>query len=82
MLSAATAGRTVETELLRQHHFPKMFLLKIHSVKSYMSANITLFQVEDTEKLDTLSEGCSSVAARPYLCTGYDIYLVWEPCIM
>lgn len=24
----------------------------------------------------------NSVPERPYLCTGYDIYLVWEPCIM
>jgi tRNA-specific adenosine deaminase 3 len=40
------------------------------------------FQVEDDEKLDTLTEGHHSVVARPYLCTGYDIYLVWEPCTM
>ncbi|XP_059645430.1 tRNA-specific adenosine deaminase TAD3 isoform X2 [Cornus florida] len=34
--------------------------------------------VEDEENVDT--EGFSSKIARPYLCTGYDIYLVWEPC--
>ncbi|XP_030936857.1 tRNA-specific adenosine deaminase TAD3 isoform X4 [Quercus lobata] len=43
---------------------------------------VNLENVEDTEKLDTLTEGCHPVAARPYLCTGYDIYLVWEPCTM
>ncbi|KAG6656242.1 hypothetical protein CIPAW_04G008700 [Carya illinoinensis] len=37
--------------------------------------------VEDHAKLDTLVGG-NSVSARPYLCTGYDIYLVWEPCTM
>ncbi|XP_062105966.1 tRNA-specific adenosine deaminase TAD3 [Humulus lupulus] len=27
-------------------------------------------------------EDSHSLSARPYLCTGYDIYLVWEPCTM
>uniref|UniRef100_A0A2N9EDN9 CMP/dCMP-type deaminase domain-containing protein n=1 Tax=Fagus sylvatica TaxID=28930 RepID=A0A2N9EDN9_FAGSY len=36
--------------------------------------------VKDAEKLDTLTEGYDYTSARPYLCTGYDIYLVWEPC--
>lgn len=36
----------------------------------------------DDDNLDTNGEGSSSLSARPYLCTGFDMYLVWEPCIM
>ncbi|XP_054816528.1 tRNA-specific adenosine deaminase TAD3 [Prosopis cineraria] len=38
--------------------------------------------VEDDEKLNALSQSSDQVSARPYLCTGYDIFLVWEPCTM
>lgn len=33
--------------------------------------------------INKVSTNClSSEAMRPYLCTGFDIYLVWEPCTM
>lgn len=31
---------------------------------------------------DFQSNGHSYQSVRPYLCTGYDIYLAWEPCAM
>ncbi|XP_020102718.1 probable inactive tRNA-specific adenosine deaminase-like protein 3 isoform X2 [Ananas comosus] len=31
---------------------------------------------------EACSSDSSSEAMRPYLCTGFDIYLVWEPCTM
>lgn len=39
-------------------------------------------QIEDNDKLNTHSQTSNLLSARPYLCTGYDIYLVWEPCTM
>lgn len=43
---------------------------------------LLVFQVEDDEKLNALRHSSDLVSARPYLCTGYDIFLVWEPCTM
>ncbi|KAK9272375.1 hypothetical protein L1049_002746 [Liquidambar formosana] len=42
----------------------------------------TLSNVDGDEKLDDHMYDFPSESARPYLCTGYDIYLVWEPCTM
>ncbi|KAK9054029.1 hypothetical protein SSX86_025105 [Deinandra increscens subsp. villosa] len=38
--------------------------------------------VNDYEELDPHTNDCDPVSSRPYLCTGYDIYLIWEPCAM
>ncbi|WJX54241.1 hypothetical protein P8452_40148 [Trifolium repens] len=39
--------------------------------------------VEHNDKLNPRSQTESNLLpTRPYLCTGYDIYLVWEPCTM
>ncbi|XWS22014.1 hypothetical protein CRYUN_Cryun30bG0107200 [Craigia yunnanensis] len=42
---------------------------------------INLANVKNGGEQDANTEG-SNFLARPYLCTGYDIYLVWEPCTM
>ncbi|CAK9151913.1 unnamed protein product [Ilex paraguariensis] len=41
-----------------------------------------LTNVEDDKFLDFHGIGFHSESVRPYLCTGDDIYLVWEPCTM
>ncbi|XP_017977575.1 PREDICTED: probable inactive tRNA-specific adenosine deaminase-like protein 3 [Theobroma cacao] len=42
---------------------------------------VNLANVINGGEHDAHIEGSHSLA-RPYLCTGYDIYLVWEPCTM
>ncbi|XP_010065326.2 tRNA-specific adenosine deaminase TAD3 isoform X1 [Eucalyptus grandis] len=37
--------------------------------------------VDNDDKNDT-AYGNGDLSSRPYLCTGNDIYLVWEPCTM
>ncbi|KAJ6823207.1 putative inactive tRNA-specific adenosine deaminase-like protein 3 isoform X2 [Iris pallida] len=37
---------------------------------------------EHTSVKDEHANGFPAEEMRPYLCTGFDIYLVWEPCIM
>ncbi|XP_050363060.1 tRNA-specific adenosine deaminase TAD3 isoform X2 [Argentina anserina] len=39
-------------------------------------------KVYDEAHMDTNGNASISLSGRPYLCTGFDIYLAWEPCIM
>ncbi|OVA01072.1 CMP/dCMP deaminase [Macleaya cordata] len=43
---------------------------------------IDLPKDEDDVVLKACPNGSHSEGARPYLCTGFDIFLAWEPCSM
>lgn len=56
--------------------------LNTFSTMSPMKRQKIGIDVEDEEKQETQHNGFHSAPLRPYLCTGYDIFIVWEPCTM
>ncbi|KAF6143932.1 hypothetical protein GIB67_001726 [Kingdonia uniflora] len=47
-----------------------------------LNHHYAVFQDGDNVVLKACSNGLHSEVSKPYLCTVFDIYLVWEPCAM
>ncbi|KAG1326956.1 tRNA-specific adenosine deaminase TAD3 [Cocos nucifera] len=57
--------------------------LKSASDSSLAKRQKTLILKNEDSLINKVSANClSPEAMQPYLCTGFDIYLVWEPCTM
>jgi len=80
MLFAFSYGRCC---FLRYQFLLTKALNIILCVSDYYLLNCVLFQDEDMFLINHESANdLPSESLRPYLCTGFDMYLVWEPCTM
>ncbi|GJY30208.1 mitochondrial import inner membrane translocase subunit TIM44-2 [Tanacetum coccineum] len=52
----------------------------VHVQRKFQYGDHQDIKVKVNAELNSDSNGSLSDVSRPYLCTGYDIYLVWEPC--
>ncbi|KAJ8759491.1 hypothetical protein K2173_007104 [Erythroxylum novogranatense] len=63
-------------------------LCEAESMQSYSSVSpakrqkTNLKNVDNGKESDADNGDSNSASERPYLCTGFDAYLVWEPCTM
>ncbi|KAL8481794.1 hypothetical protein ACS0TY_028080 [Phlomoides rotata] len=53
-----------------------------YKVSSPTGSPLKRQKVKDDERMECQRNGSKCDLSRPYLCTGYDIYFVWEPCAM
>ncbi|XP_039003306.1 uncharacterized protein LOC120130015 [Hibiscus syriacus] len=72
-----TAIVAIEASAARDRHSEKLYEVDSTPPSSSPAKRQRVTTLEN----DANTNGSNSLD-RPYLCTGYDIYLVWEPCTM